>query len=413
MFYNDHKLPANTIIFRVGIFLCITLVCAGFVLLPQGMNGGEKQSVYQNQTALPSWAFGGFVRAPGVNPVISPRDKTLFNCPMKKMAVAWESNDTFNPAAAVKDGKVIVLYRAEDKSGVAIGERTSRLGYASSSDGLSFQRRPLPVFYPGEDSQKEFEYPGGCEDPRVAVTEDGTYVLIYTQWNRKLPRLGLATSKDLINWTKHGPIFRKAFNGKFFSMASKSASIVTSIKGNKQVITKLNGKYFLYWGEHHVYGATSDDLVNWNPVVDANQNLKEFISPRQGFFDSDLTECGPPAVMTDKGILLLYNGKNAAGDRRDKRFTANSYCAGQVLFDKNDPTKAIARLDVPFLRPMEPFEKSGQYVAGTVFVEGLVYFKKKWFMYYGCADSRVGVAVYDPVHKAMPDPVPESNLKQQ
>ncbi len=117
--------------------------------------------------------------------------------------------------------------------------------------------------------------------------------------------------------------------------------------------------------------------------------------------------------MTDKGILLLYNGKNAAGDRRDKRFTANSYCAGQVLFDKNDPTKAIARLDVPFLRPMEPFEKSGQYIAGTVFVEGLVYFKKKWFMYYGCADSRVGVAVYDPVHKAMPDPVPESNLKQQ
>ncbi|MEO5995857.1 MAG: glycoside hydrolase family 130 protein [Chitinophagaceae bacterium] len=405
---RKQKLFADTLVVRTVVFAFITIVCAGFMIIPSANLGQNKLYSYQkSQPPLPNWAFGGFVRPPGVNPVISPNDKTIFNCPMKKMPVAWESNDTFNPAAVLKDGKIIVLYRAEDKSGVAIGERTSRLGYASSADGFSFQRRPQPVLYPGDDSQKEFEHPGGCEDPRVAVTEDGTYVVIYTQWNRKVPRLGLATSKDLITWTKHGPIFRKAFNGKFFDMASKSASIVTSVKGGKQVITKVNGKYFLYWGEHHVYGAASDDLINWQPVVDASQNLKEFISPRTGFFDSDLTECGPPAVMTDKGILLLYNGKNAAGDRRDKRFTPNSYCAGQVLFDKKDPAKAIARLDVPFLRPMEPFEKSGQYVAGTVFVEGLVYFQKKWFMYYGCADSRVGVAIYDPAHPALPDPLPQ------
>ena len=79
-----------------------------------------------------------------------------------------------------------------------------------------------------------------------------------------------------------------------------------------------------------------------------------------------------------------------------------------MLFDKNEPTKAIARLDVPFLRPMEPFEKSGQYVNGTVFIEGLVFFQKKWFLYYGCADSRVAVAVYDPVHPAPADPLPEA-----
>lgn len=48
------------------------------------------------------------------------------------------------------------------------------------------------------------------------------------------------------------------------------------------------------------------------------------------------------------------------------------------------------------MRPMASFEKSGQYPAGTVFIEGMVYVKQKWFLYYGCADSRVGVAVYDP-----------------
>jgi predicted GH43/DUF377 family glycosyl hydrolase len=161
----------------------------------------------------------------------------------------------------------------------------------------------------------------------------------------------------------------------------------------------------MYWGELHVYAATSSNLVDWVPVVNADGTLKELISPRKGYFDSELTECGPPALLTSKGIILFYNGKNKPGDDGDKRFNANSYCAGQALFDKNDPSKNITRLDVPFMRPMASFEKSGQYPAGTVFIEGMVYFKKKWFLYYGCADSRVGVAIYDPLHPSAPDPI--------
>jgi beta-1,2-mannosidase len=70
--------------------------------------------------------------------------------------------------------------------------------------------------------------------------------------------------------------------------------------------------------------------------------------------------------------------------------------------------KAIGRLDAPFLRPMEPFEKSGQYVNGTVFIEGLIYFQQKWFLYYGYADSRVAVAGFDPARPALADPLPET-----
>lgn len=360
-----------------------------------------------NDQTLPSWAFGGFVRPKNVNPVISPKASTIFVDPITKDTVHWESNDTFNPAATIKDGKVVILYRAEDKSGIAIGERTSRLGYAESEDGVKMKRRSQPVFYPANDSQKEFEWPGGCEDPRVAVTEDGTYVVFYTQWNRKLPRLGVATSKDLISWTKHGPIFRNAYGGKFFNVAHKSASIVTKLVDGKQVIAKIKGKYWMYWGEAGVFAATSTDLVNWEPLVGNDGELKALISPRKGFFDSDLTECGPPAVITESGILLLYNGKNNPTNG-DSRFQPNSYCGGQVLFDLNDPTRAVSRLDIPFFRPMEPFEKSGQYINGTVFMEGLVYFKKKWFLYYGCADSRVSVAIYYPSRPSAPDPLPEN-----
>ena len=354
---------------------------------------------------LPYWAFGGFVRSENIDPIISPDTAARFLDPMSSKKVAWEANDTFNPAAALKNGKIVVLYRAEDKFGVGIGFRTSRLGYAESVDGIHYIRKTEPVLYPGNDIGKKYEWPGGCEDPRVAVTPAGTYVVFYTEWNRDIPRLGVATSTDLIHWKKFGPIFKKAYNGKFFNIASKSASILTEVVNGKQVITKSNGKYWMYWGEHHVYAATSSNLVDWAPVVTGKGELKELISPRVGYFDSDLTECGPPAIKTKNGIILFYNGKNKAGDGRDTRFNANSYCAGQALFDKNDPSKPITRLNLPFLRPMKPFEKSGQYVNGTVFIEGMVYFKKKWFLYYGCADSRVAVAVYDPMHPAAPDPV--------
>jgi predicted GH43/DUF377 family glycosyl hydrolase len=358
------------------------------------------------QNILPKWAFGGFVRAQKVNPIISPDSNAKFLDPMSKKQVGWEAYYTFNPAATIKDGKIVVLYRSEDKTGVEIGTRTSRVGYAESNDGLAFKRKSKPVLFPGNDSQKEFEWPGGCEDPRVAVTENGTYVMFYTQWNRKVPRLGVATSRDLTTWVKHGPIFRKAYNGEFLNIPHKSASILTRLNGDKQVIAKVNGKYWMYWGELHVFAATSSNLVDWAPVVDDKGELKQLISPRKNYFDSDLTECGPPAIMTSKGIILFYNGKNHPGDGGDKRFNGNSYCAGQVLFSTTDPTKAIDRLNVPFLRPMAPFEKSGQYVNGTVFIEGLVYFKKKWFLYYGCADSKVGVAVFDPHKPAPPDPIP-------
>jgi beta-1,2-mannosidase len=348
------------------------------------------------QSDLPAWTLGPFVRPAGKNPVLSPNAKNIFNDPMTGRKIAWESNDVFNPAAAMKGNKIYVIYRAEDKSGIAIGERTSRLGLAESSDGIKMQRRKIPVMFPTNDDQKEFEWTGGCEDPRVAVTEDGTYLMFYTQWNKKVPRIGVATSRDLVSWKKHGPAFQDAHNGRFFNMASKSASIITKLVNGKQVIAKVNGKYMMYWGEHFVNPATSDDLVNWQPMLDDKGELLQLISPRKDHFDSELTECGPPAVMTNDGILLLYNGKNKATADGDERYTPNTYAAGQVLFDLATGLKPIQRLDLPFFVPTEPFEKSGQYPAGTVFLEGLVYFKNKWFLYYGCADSRVGVAIYNP-----------------
>ncbi len=341
----------------------------------------------------PDWAWTGFRRPEGANPVIAPDTATSFFCPLRREWVAWQEGDTFNPAAAVRDGRVVLLYRAEDRSGEGIGQRTSRLGCAFSDDGVHFRRLSEPVFYPDVDSQTALEWPGGVEDPRIVQTDEGLYVMFYTQWNRRQARLAVATSRDLLTWHKHGPAFAKAHGGRFRDAFSKSASPVTRVDGGRQTVARIDGRYWMYWGEQFVNVAVSDNLTDWTPLLGPDGELLRVLEPRDGYFDSKLTECGPPAVVTDAGILLLYNGKNGAGERGDGAYTPGSYCAGQALFDAADPTRLKGRLDKPFFVPEADFERSGQYPAGTVFIEGLVLHDGRWFLYYGCADSRVGVAV--------------------
>jgi predicted GH43/DUF377 family glycosyl hydrolase len=331
---------------------------------------------------------GPFAKPAQVNPVITPNPAARFRSPMNDSIVAWEGYATFNPAAVVKDGKVFLLYRAEDASGEQqIGGHTSRLGLAESGDGLTFTRRATPVLYPDTDAQRQYEWPGGVEDPRVVESDDGTYILTYTQWNRDVPRLAVATSRDLISWTKHGPAFAHAAGGKYLRRESKSGAILSRIEGSRIIATRVNGKYWMYFGVPDIRIATSDNLLDWTPLEDSDGQAIKVLSARPNFFDSWLVEAGPPALLTDRGVLVLYN----AGS-----LPSRTYSAGQALFDARDPTKLIARSDSAFIKPTESYERTGQYTAGTTFVEGIVPFRGRWYLYYGTADSRVGVAVSDP-----------------
>jgi len=350
----------------------------------------------QAQTA--AWQIGPFTRPSSGNPVIAPKPASVFLDSISGKTVHWEALHTFNPAAIVRDGKIVVLYRAEDDSGaMEIGGHTSRLGMAESTDGIHFTRLPEPVFYPAKDSQQAREWPGGVEDPRLVESPDGTYVLTYTQWNRVTFSVGIATSRDLTHWTKHGPAFLTAEGGKYADLKYKSAGIVTRLDGapgsskTRLIAAKINGKYWMYWGEGSIRLATSSDLIHWTPLEDAQGAPIELLKPRAGHFDSTFPETGPPPVLTDAGIVMLYNGKNAV-EGGDPDLGANAYAAGEALFDGHDPARLVTQTDRPVLKPEMSYEKTGQYVAGTTFAEGLVYFKGRWVLYYGCADSLVGVA---------------------
>src|SRR5436189_774789 len=311
------------------------------------------------------WTFGPFEKPGQVNPIVTPNAATTFLSPMPDSVVQWEELATFNPAAVVKDGKVYVLYRAEDASGkTEIGFHTSRLGLAESSDGLRFTRRATPVLYPDKDLQARYEWTGGVEDPRIVESDDHTYVLTYTQWNRDVPRLAVATSKDLVHWTKHGPAFAKAEGGKYLRIETKSGAIVTRVDGDHLIATRVNGKYWMYFNVPDIMIATSDDLIDWSPLADSDGKAVKVLSPRPGYFDSWLVEAGPPAIMTQRGIVLLYNAGNS-GEFGQAGLPAKVYTGGQALFDARTPLKLMARSAEPFIRPTEAYEKTGQYKEGT------------------------------------------------
>ena len=368
--------------------LALLVCCLGSVA-GEPAGGGERD-----------WMFGPFEKPTHANPVITPSRTSTFFSPMNDSSVQWEEYATFNPAAVTKDGKVYLLYRAEDATGEAkIGHHTSRIGLAESRDGLHFTRRGAPVLYPDKDAQASLEWTGGVEDPRIVETEDGTYVLTYTQWNRAIPRLAIATSRDLISWNKHGPAFATSEGGKYWNLESKSGAILSRVQGDRVIATKVNGKYWMYFNVPDILIATSDNLIEWTPLEDANGKPVKVLSPRPGYFDSWLVEAGPPAIMTERGILVLYNAGNSE-QYGDPSVPPRTYTGGQALYDLHNPLRLLARSDAPFIKPTEDYERSGQYREGTTFVEGLVPFQGRWYLYYGMADSRVGVAVWDPRRKA-------------
>lgn len=335
------------------------------------------------------WSFGPFEREDLANPVLTPSSESFFHCPVQDRPVRWEGEHVFNPGAVVRDGKVYLIYRAEDDYGTEIAKHTSRLGIAESVDGIHFERKGFPVLFPDNDEQRMYEFPGGCEDPRIVESEEGGYVMTYTQWNRQVAVLAVATSDDLFHWKKHGYAFEG--DGRSIRRWSKSGSIVCRQEGDRLIATRIQGKYWMYWGEGLIYAATSDDLISWNPILNRDDRPLIVLKPRKGAFDSILVEAGPPAILTEKGIVLLYNGKNSV-EHGDPKIPPKAYSAGQVLFDAKDPTKMVARSQDYFLTPERPYERQGQYKGGTVFVQGLVHFKGDWLLYYGTADSAIAVA---------------------
>jgi predicted GH43/DUF377 family glycosyl hydrolase len=93
---------------------------------------------------------------------------------------------------------------------------------------------------------------------------------------------------------------------------------------------------------------------------------------------------GAPAIKTKYGWLMIYH---AVQENNDNRI----YHAAAALFDEKNPAKLIAKLPYPLFSPEEDYELSG-HVNNVVFPTGTAVFDDRLYIYYGAADSHIGVA---------------------
>jgi predicted GH43/DUF377 family glycosyl hydrolase len=298
-----------------------------------------------------------FKRFPG-NPIISPRS-----------GVAWEAGGTLNPAAVELEGKIHIVYRATTPSNVSV------LGYAVTKDGFKIDERlDEPIYKPRADFESR---PGsdanyGCEDPRIVVIDDKLY-MTYVAYNGDTPRVTVSdiTIKNFLarNWDAWSePHVITAPN-----IANKDATILPE---------KVNGKYLVI---HRVgNGICGGYIPSLNFEKEEVDTCIEIINPRPGMWDGVKVGITGPPIKTKNGWLLLYHGVSKS----------SKYRVGAALLDLDDPTVVKSRTAVPVLEPVENYERNG-LMSNVVFPCGLILRDKKLFLYYGAADSVIGVATIE------------------
>lgn len=280
----------------------------------------------------------------------------------------WESKAVYNPAAIYEDGTVHILYRAQSDDDV------STFGYATSQDGFHIDERlPYPVYVPREQFEmKVVDAISGCEDPRIVKIDDRFYVC-YTAYDggASPPKVAMTSIrvKDFLdrNWAWEKPIIISPPD-----IDDKDACLFPK---------KINGKYVFF---HRISG---------NIWIDYRENLdfsdgrflggEVLMEPNKKSWDNHKIGIAGPPIETKDGWLLLYHGV----DTNDERV----YKVGAVLLDLEKPSKVIQWLSYPIFEPETRYEMKGQ-VDKVVFPCGQAIVNGEVFLYYGGADSVVGVA---------------------
>ena len=313
--------------------------------------------------------------------------KTIFtrakqNPILKPTKNQWENLKVYNPGALYYQNKYHLFYRAMGKS------KISSIGCTISSDGEKFIRNKTPLLKPRLNIESR-----GLEDPRISKVGN-KFFLTYTAYDGQTARLCLMTSADLKTWKRHNEVFPNwdsARAGEFLvpwdpAQANHKAKHHW-LKAGVIFPEKLNGQYWMFFGDRLIWYATSKNGINWVP------EYSPLLKPRRGFFDSAHVEMGPPPLRTKNGWLILYHGI-------DESIT---YRLGYLLLDRHNPLKILKRSKLPIFEPKEDYELSGQiditqnkeYLPQVIFCNGAVLKNNKLRIYYGAGDSVVCTAIAD------------------
>ena len=293
----------------------------------------------------------------------------------------WEAEAVINPAAIDDGERTHLLYRAIGSDGV------SRLGYASSGDGVVFDERlPYPVFCHKDVLPRAgLQYdPGrygsggswsGVEDPRAVIIDNRVYVTynVFNGWDSMrvaFTSISLADFKKKVwNWS----------TPRYLSPAGERH------KNWVLFPEKINGMFALFhnlYAEHHTRVRIEyiADLETYDSQTARFKSPDPHSTPDNTIaWHYRMRSIGPPPIKTPHGWLSLYHAMDPSAP--------SHYKLGALLLDLTDPTRLLARAPVPVLSPSAPYEVAYGAKPGIVYACGATTKDDYLTVYYGGADS--------------------------
>jgi beta-1,4-mannooligosaccharide/beta-1,4-mannosyl-N-acetylglucosamine phosphorylase len=281
-------------------------------------------------------------------------------------------SSVFNPGAVRFRDRILLLLRVQNRG------RETFLLRAESDDGVRFLVRDREIVLDGIE-----RVPGPVfhvYDPRITPLEGAYFVTVALDTTAGC-RVGVARTEDFESFEflgsagdddqRNGVLFPARIGGRYAMLTRPNRAARAGAPTTGETITLV----------------VSDDLRRWDVVADVAHG-------RPHYWDEWIGP-GPPPLRTRDGWLLAYHGvaTHFAG--------VNIYQAGLMLLGLVDPSRVLARTRWNCLEPREPYECTGQvpnvvfpsgWVAEKEDAEGFVLPESRVLLYYGAADTCVGLA---------------------
>jgi len=328
---------------------------------------------------------------------------------------ADEAEGVLNPASGRgPDGQLYLLPRLVAEGNV------SRVGIARVviEDGVPVSVEREGVVLQPDRGWERGVGNAGTEDPRTTWIEAlGLHVMTYVAYGPLGPRTAVAVSENLREWKRLGPaMFRyqddldmdlNLFHNKdtvFFPEpvtapdGTESLAVLhrpmwdlgeTKPGQGVRVPAGIEDQRQSIWISYVPLEAVRDDLSAL-----ALWGQHRFVAGPQYPFEEVKIGGGPPPLRIPEGWLVLHHGVTGVIDSAFSQQQKVNYAAGALILDAADPSRVIARTPEPLLAPETDDERSG-IVPNVVFPTAIEEIDGRHFVFYGMADSKIGVALLE------------------